>query len=306
MTHASKHTTSKIFALTFVVALVLFGVVAATAAASPGYAQICSDCHTGLGAAPTVNITSAAGADPVHYSVSQASTAWAAFDLSDNSTRLAGDSNSTGTFTAPAGHFVRVCAADGASTGTWSQAYFITPAAPSHGTITPAAQQLVASGASSTVLTITADAGYHLTDVTINGVSNATAVSTGQYTFTNVLADGKIAATFAVDSVTPTKCIATIALTGLKSGVLKLHKAVIIKGVVTPAHSGNATVTIQRKAGSKWVVAKTIARPMKAATGAYSCSYKPTKAGTYRVKTSVTATALYTAATTAYKTFKVK
>ena len=33
---------------------------------------------------PAVTITSAPGVDPVHYSVSQSSTAWAAFDLSTN------------------------------------------------------------------------------------------------------------------------------------------------------------------------------------------------------------------------------
>ena len=307
MNHASHHTTGKILALTFVLALVLFGVFAATAAASPDYPQICSDCHTGPGTAPTVTITSAAGADPVTYSVSQSSTAWAAFDLSANSTRIAGDSNATGTFTAPLGHYVRVCSADGASTGTWSQAYFITPAAPSHGTITPAAQQLVASGGSSSPLTITADTGYHLTDVQINGVSNAAALSTGSYTFTNVQADGTIAATFAATApVGPTKCAATITLTGLKSGVLKFHKTVTIKGAIKPAHSGKATVTIQRKSGRKWVAAKTIARAMNATSGAYSYAYKPTKTGTYRVKTSLKATSLYTAAATAYKTFKVK
>ena len=276
---------------------------------------------------------------------------------------------------------MRVCSADGAATGTWSQAYFVTPAAPSHGTITPAAQQLVASGGSSSPLTFTADAGYKLTDVQINGASNAAAVTAGSCAVTNVQADSTIAATFASDvssfTITPSagaggtispatpqtvasgasitftatpkagyqvatakvdgaavtlaagnkytfsnvtanhsfdvtfkvaaaqKCSATITLTGLKSGVLRLHKTVTIKGAVKPAHSGKATVTIQRKSGSKWVAAKTTSRTISA-RGAYSYSYKPTKAGTYRVKTSVAKTAVYASATTAYKTFKVK
>jgi len=379
MKHASQHTTSKVLALTFLLAIALLGVFAVTAAASPNINEICSDCHTGVGAPPAVTITSAPGADPVTYSVSQTSTAWAAFDLTNNLTEVGSGTGGTGTFSAPLGHYVRVCSADGSATGTYTTAYLVTPKAPSHGKTTPSTPQVVAPGGTSPAFTFTADAGYHLSDVKVNTVSNPAAVTAGTYTFTNVQADSTIAAVFAADVVNftitpsagangtispatpqtvvsgsnmtfaitpdtgynvatltvdgtavaattsytftnvtknhsiaatfaagPQKCKATIALTGLKSGVLKFHKVVTIKGVVTPAHSGSATLTIQRKAGSKWVAAKTIARPMNATTGAYSYGYKPTKTGTYRVKTSLKATSLFGATTTAYKTFKVK
>ena len=379
MSHASQHTTGKILALTFVVALVLLGVFAAAAAASPDIPEICSDCHMSVGAAPTVQITSAEAVDPVTYSLHQSSTAWAAFDLSDNMKRLADSTSADGTFTAPLGHYVRVCSADGYATGTWTQAYIVTPKAPSHGTTSPSTPQVVAPGGSK-AFSFAADSGYHLADVKVNNVSNPAAVTDGSYTFTNVQADGTIAATFAADvvkyTITPTagangtispatpqsvdmggsvtftvtpnagyqvdaftvdgaaatltagkytftnvaadhsiavtfkagvqKCTATIALTGLKSGVLKLHKRVTIKGVVKPAHSGKATVKIQRKSGAKWRTAKTVTRTVSATRGAYSYSYKPTKTGTYRVKVSVAKASAYAAATTAYKTFKVK
>jgi len=381
MKHASPHTTSKILALMFVLALVLVGVFATTATANPDNGGICSDCHRTVGAAPTVQIVST-GVDSVTYSVHQTSDAWAAFDLSSNSKRIGGDSSSDSNFTAPLGHYVRVCSSNGSATGTFTQAYFVTPRAPNHGSTTPSTPQVVAPGGSSPEFTFTADPGYHLTDVKVNGVSDASALANAAYTFTNVQADSTVAATFAADvtnyTITPTagsngtispatpqtvaggsnltftvtpntgyqvdtftvdsapatlaaggqytfsnvagnhsiavtfktaapvKCTATISLTGLKSGVLRLHHSVTIKGVIKPAHSGNATITIQRKAGTKWVAAKTIARAMNATSGVYGYGYKPTKTGTYRVKTSVPKTALYAAATTAYKTFKVK
>jgi hypothetical protein len=179
--------------------------------------------------------------------------------------------------------------------------YTITPSAGAGGTISPATAQTVASG-SDVTFTITPSAGYQVDAVTADGAP--VTLTAGTYTFTNVTADHTIAATFKLAA--PTKCTATITLTGLKAGVLRRGKTVTIKGTVKPAHSGSAKITIQRKAGTRWVAAKSVTRPMNATSGAYSYGYKPTKIGTYRVKTSVAKTALYTAATTAYKTFKVK
>ena len=177
--------------------------------------------------------------------------------------------------------------------------YTITPTAGANGTISPAGAQTVASGSNAT-FTITPAAGYHVATLKVDGSAVSAATT---YTFTNVTANHTIAATFAV---TVRKCTATIALTGLKSGVLKLRRVVTIKGTVKPAHAGSAKLTIQRKVGAKWVAAKTVTRRMNATSGAYSYGYKPTRTGTYRVRTSVVKTALYTATTTAYKTFKVK
>ena len=49
--------------------------------------------------------------------------------------------------------------------------------------------------------TITADAHYHVADVTVDGVSIGAVTS---YTFTNVTADHTIDATFAIDTFTLT------------------------------------------------------------------------------------------------------
>ena len=136
MNHASHHTMGRILALAFAVAVVLFGVFATTAAANPDNGGICSDCHRSVGAAPTVQMVST-GVDSVTYSVHQTSDAWAAFDLSNNSHRIAGDGGIDSTFTAPLGHYVRVCSSNGSATGTFTQAYFVTPRAPNHGSTSP-------------------------------------------------------------------------------------------------------------------------------------------------------------------------
>jgi hypothetical protein len=160
----------------------------------------------------------------------------------------------------------------------------------------------VASGASIT-FTATPNAGYQVDTAQADGAA-VTLAAGNKYTFSNVTANHSFNVTF--KTAAPAKCTVTISLTGLTSGVLKLHKSVTIKGAVKPAHSGNATVTIQRLSGSKWVSAKTAVRAVNATSGAYSYSYKPTGKGTYQVKTSVAGTSAWSAATTVYKTFKVK
>lgn len=196
--HTDKRKSLLALCLVAGAALVLMFAFAATASAEPSYTEFCSDCHNvGVGPTPTVQVTSAVGADPVTYSVHQTSYAWAAFDLTDNSTRIAGDGNSDSSFTAPLGHYVRVCCADGNSTGTWTQAYIVTPTAKAGGTISPNANEVVAPSAASKTYTITPDAGYHIADVTINGVSNPGAVAAGSYQAPNVTGDVAIVATFA-------------------------------------------------------------------------------------------------------------
>jgi hypothetical protein len=52
-------------------------------------------------------------------------------------------------------------------------------------------------------LTITANSGYSISDVKINGVSNSTAKTSGTYTFSNVKASQTINVTFTQNGVTP-------------------------------------------------------------------------------------------------------
>jgi FtsP/CotA-like multicopper oxidase with cupredoxin domain len=79
--------------------------------------------------------------------------------------------------------------------------FTVTASAGAGGTITPTGAVPVGRGGSQT-FTITPTAGYRISQVLVNGVNNATAVSTGTYTFTNVQANATIAASFTTSQVT--------------------------------------------------------------------------------------------------------
>jgi hypothetical protein len=198
--HKPSRTHLTALALTLAVAVCILTVFAGVAAADPTQTDICSNCHGAAGSTPTVTVVSAPGADPVTYNVKQQSPAWAAYDLSDNLTRIAGGTSSDANFTAPAGHYVRVCASDGIGTGTFTQAYVLTPKllATPHGTVSPAKATVVAPAGNQT-FTFTPDSGYHVADVKINGTPSPAAVTAGSYQFTNVQADATIAVTFAAN-----------------------------------------------------------------------------------------------------------
>lgn len=74
--------------------------------------------------------------------------------------------------------------------------YTITATAGSDGTISPSGAVVVNYGGSQT-FTITPNTGYHVSDVTVDGVSQGAITS---YTFTNVTADHTITATFAINT----------------------------------------------------------------------------------------------------------
>jgi len=80
------------------------------------------------------------------------------------------------------------------------QQFTITPSAGDHGLVSPLEEQIVDAHASSVRFTITADPGYHIAEVRIDGVSVGTPVS---YQFTDVLADHSISATFAAEGEGP-------------------------------------------------------------------------------------------------------
>jgi trimeric autotransporter adhesin len=75
--------------------------------------------------------------------------------------------------------------------------YTITPIAGANGSIMPDTPQTVDYGASQ-MFTIAADTGYHISDVGVDGVSIG---AESAYTFTNVIVDHTITATFAANSV---------------------------------------------------------------------------------------------------------
>ena len=95
---------------------------------------------------------------------------------------------------------------DGTIQATFKVATFtITPTAGAHGTITPGTQQIVNYGGSAT-FTIAPNTGFVIDDVLVDGVSNPAAVTAGSFTFSNVMANHTIAATFKVATfvITPT------------------------------------------------------------------------------------------------------
>ena len=99
----------------------------------------------------------------------------------------------------------------------------------------------------------------------------------------------------------------TLQLSGLKSGALKLGKRLTAKGTATPTSlaGGKVTLTVQRKHHGKWRKAAGTARTISA-RGAYRWKYQPAKRGSYRLRATIAGTAGNTAATTRWKTFKVK
>jgi hypothetical protein len=291
------------FAAAFVAVAALLVVLAGSAVAEPNSTLLCDACHSGAGPAPTVTLVSDNGTT-ASYSVQQTGSVWAAFD---GSSRIAGDDKSTGTFSGPSGHGFSVYSVSGfpgpigvTKVGTQPITYTITPSVGAHGSISPGSAQTVAKGASVT-FTIKPDAGYKVADVLVNGASVGAVTS---YTFSNVAADGTISATFAVQA--QQKTTVAIALVGLKSGAIKKGKTLTVKGAVAPARSGKATVTVQRKSGSKWIKAKTISCTINAANGIYSATYRPTATGSYRVQTTVAAGSGFTAGSSTWKSFTVK
>ncbi len=80
--------------------------------------------------------------------------------------------------------------------------YSLAPTAGPNGSIAPAVTQTVLNGASQ-VFSVTADVGYHITDVGVDGVSMGALSS---YQFTNVTASHAISAAFAINMyvITPT------------------------------------------------------------------------------------------------------
>ncbi|MHB1356869.1 MAG: beta strand repeat-containing protein [Anaerolineae bacterium] len=82
--------------------------------------------------------------------------------------------------------------------------YTITPTAGANGSITPDTEQTVDYGANQT-FTITADTGYRIADVVVDGSSVGITTS---YTFSNITANHTITAAFAIDTFVLTTTVA--------------------------------------------------------------------------------------------------
>ena len=103
--------------------------------------------------------------------------------------------------------------------------YTITPSAGPGGQISPATAQTVNPGASLT-FTITPDAGYHISDVVVDGASVG---PIGTYDFADIGADHTIAASFAADAPTGAPTVVSLdpaVLADLPAGQAQIFTAV--------------------------------------------------------------------------------
>ncbi len=111
----------------------------------------------------------------------------------------------------------------------------ITASAGANGSISPSGL-IVVNYAANQSFTITANSGFHVSDVLVDG-SSVGAVST--YTFTNVTADHTIAASFAVNPVGPFTITASAGANG----------AISPSGAVSVASGANQSFTITANSG---------------------------------------------------------
>lgn len=105
------------------------------------------------------------------------------------------------------------------------------------------------------------------------------------------------------------KATITLKLTGLTAGKIKVNKTVTGKGTVAPSSVGEKVTLLIQKKNAKGVFVKlTTKTGLLKAGSAYSITYKPTKKGAYRMRSSIPAKAgVHTAATSVgWKTFTVK
>ncbi len=110
--------------------------------------------------------------------------------------------------------------------------YTITGTAGSNGAISPSGAVVVNYGSNQT-LTITPNTGYHVADVTVDGASQGAITS---YTFTNVITNHTIAATFAINTY-------TITATAGSNGTISPSGAVVVN------YAGSQTFTITPNTG---------------------------------------------------------
>lgn len=128
------------------------------------------------------------------------------------------------------------CSAGGDTTVTPVD-YTITASAGTNGSISPAGATTVTEGGSMSY-TITANAGYKIADVTVNGTSVGAVAS---YTFSSISADNTISATFAEQSVTPVDF--TITASAGTNGTISPA------GATTVTEGGSQSYTIAADAG---------------------------------------------------------
>jgi hypothetical protein len=90
-------------------------------------------------------------------------------------------------------------------------------------------------------------------------------------------------------------------LRGLKGGCLKLGQSVSVTGSAAGLAGRMVVLSAQRQAGSDWLACGT-----SSASGSIAWTFRPAKAGTYRVRATIAGTATTAAASTKWVAFKVR
>lgn len=192
------------FAIWLLVVVAIIGASVTTASAFPGvsFATRCSTCHSGAGANPTATLVSNDGTTAT-YNVTGSGLEWAVFD---GTTRVAGQSGTSGQFSVAVGGTYTLFDVFGfpgplgqttvSPTAPVAQFTIMASAGP-NGTISPGS--VTVDSGSNVTYTITADPGFHIADVLVDGVSVG---AVGTHTFTNVTAGHTISASFAMDVLT--------------------------------------------------------------------------------------------------------
>ena len=98
----------------------------------------------------------------------------------------------------------------------------------------------------------------------------------------------------------------TLKLSGLKSGAIQARQRLTAKGTVTPHAWSAARSPSPCSARSRQVRKVKSLRCTIAASGTYSCKYKPARKGGYRLRATIAKTDANTAAATKWLRFRVK
>ena len=153
--------------------------------------------------------------------------------------------------------------------------YTITPTAGEHGTITPATPQTINAG-DDTTFTITADPGYTIADVVVDGQSKG-AVAT--YAFSDVAADHSISATFAWVKLPTSATVKASASTVKRNGFAKLT------GRVTGGTFSNASIRYEvKKPGQKAYKLLETVKLSSTGVATYKCKVAVKGSWYFRVK----------------------
>ena len=161
-------------------------------------------------------------------------------------TNVQADHTISATFAADAGH-----------------TYTITPSAGAHGGISPPMPQSVAAG-ESVLFTITAETGYHVADVLVDGASVGARSS---YQFTNVQADHTLSASFAADAGPTVTVTSPRGAVGWRRGTSQTVRWRVFE----PVAVGIFRVWAESVKGTRYRVTAASA-PVKAVAGAASYS----------------------------------